>query len=82
MVINMTLPFDVKNPDKALASMKVGTHQFFSQNNDLMDMVVVAENGNKEPKDHQAVADKSMQIDPDDYMKEEESADPTSSELP
>jgi hypothetical protein len=67
----MTLPFDNKNPDKALASMKLGTYGFFSQNNDLMDLVVVAENKNKKPKDHQAISDGSLQVDPKEYMEEE-----------
>jgi hypothetical protein len=75
----MTLPFDSKNPDKALAAMKIGTHGFFSQNNDLMDLVVVAENKNNKPKDHQAISDESLKINPKEYM-EEESKDTTSSE--
>jgi hypothetical protein len=81
MVINVTLPFDNKNPDKALASMKIGTHGFFSQNNDLMDMVVVAENNDKTTKDHQSIAEESLKINPHDYA-EDESPDSTSSEQP
>jgi hypothetical protein len=77
MVTDMTLPFDSKNPDKALAAMKIGTHGFFSQNNDLMDMVVVAENNNTKPKNHQAMLDESLKIDPKEYI-EEESTDPAS----
>ena len=73
----MTIPFDNKNPDKALASMRIGTYNFFSQNNDLMDMVVVAENENTKPKDHQSILDESLKIDPKEYM-EEESIDPAS----
>jgi hypothetical protein len=76
----MTLPFNIKNPDKALASMKIGTFNFFSQNNDLMDLVVVAENESKQPKDHQAISESSLKIDPDEYMKEEETEGSTSSE--
>ena len=67
----MTLPFDIKNPDKALASMKIGTHQFFSQNNDLMDMVVVAEKEDGKPKDRKSIAEESLKIDPKDYEEEE-----------
>ena len=67
----MTLPFDSKNPDKALTAMKIGTHGFFSQNNDLMDMVVVAEKNNTKPKNHQAMLDESLKIDPKEYMEEE-----------
>ena len=51
--------------------MKIGTHQFFSQNNDLMDMVVVAEKEDGKPKDRKSIAEESLKIDPKDYEEEE-----------
>jgi hypothetical protein len=59
----MSLPVNPKNPNDALASVKIGTYNFFSQNNDLMDMIVMSENENKEKKDYKAIADNSLEID-------------------
>ena len=36
-----------------------------------MDMVVVAEKNNTKPKNHQAMLDESLKIDPKEYMEEE-----------
>jgi hypothetical protein len=58
----MTLPFNYKNSDASLASMKIGTHKFFSDNNELMDLIVVDENQNEKKKDHAAIADASLEI--------------------
>jgi hypothetical protein len=60
----MSLPINPKNPNEALASVKIGTYNFFSQNNDLMDIIVITENENKEKKDYTAIADSSLEIDP------------------
>ena len=67
-VINMALPFDTKNPDSALASIKISNSIFLSQNNDLMDLVVVAEHNDTVKKNHQKVIEDSAHID----LEEEE----------
>jgi|DEB19_MinimDraft_3_1074340.scaffolds.fasta_scaffold21109_4 hypothetical protein len=73
----MPMPANSKNPEAALASLKIATHNFFLQNNDLMDMIVVAENDASPKKDHASIAEKSMKIDPSEMMEES-----TSSEQP
>lgn len=63
LVTDMSLPFNSQNPDKALASVKIGTYNFFSQNSELMDMIVVAEHESKKKKDYKSIADESLKID-------------------
>jgi hypothetical protein len=62
----MALPFDIENPDSALASIKMANSLFFMQNNDLMDLVVVAEHEGESKKNHELIVQESLKISPEE----------------
>lgn len=72
----MSLPFNIKNPDSALASIKIGNSLFFNQNNDLMDLVVVLEHESTSKKNHAEIAEESLKLgeDPESSPEEDEEA--------
>jgi hypothetical protein len=74
--IKVSLPFNIKNPDSALASIKIGNSLFFNQNNDLMDLVVVLEHESTSKKNHAEIAEESLKLgeDPESSPEEDEEA--------
>jgi hypothetical protein len=74
----MTIPVNQKNPEKALASMRIGMHDLLLGNNDLLDLIVVAESAGSPKKDHADIADKSLKREMSVFSESEEAEEPTS----
>lgn len=70
-MINMALPFNIKNPDSALASIKIANNAFLSQNNDLMDLIVVAEHNDTVKKNHEEIIKNSANLEIEEDSPEE-----------
>lgn len=82
----MTIPINQNNPQKALASIRIGTHNLLLGNNDLLDLVVVEESSNSPQRNHADIANNSLKRDMSVFSeteeKTEEDSAATSSEQP